>query len=227
MRAVLRGSHGGMTNAHTPADDLVYDLVSIQYHALKGGELVERFRRDAEGHDDVISFLDRVAQEDARRAEDCHRLLRMLTREHGIAGDSADSADEREPRMGQGSFPMAAGDDGLAAGSTSSQAQAGDVTGGGTTTGISAYADDEISGQATPDAGARRATGGEGEGSGGAEGASGDAADATGYLEAQGPGVQTDDVEGAAANAASGAATTDEPGSVDLRGTSHPAAPRT
>lgn len=79
-----------MTNAHTPADDLVYDLVSIQYHALKGAELVERFRRDADGHDDVISFLDRVATEDARRAEDCHRLLRMLTRDHGIAGDSSE-----------------------------------------------------------------------------------------------------------------------------------------
>lgn len=80
-----------MTHAHAPADDLVYDLVSIQYHALKGAELVERFRRDAEGHDDVISFLDRVATEDARRAEDCHRLLRMLTRDHGIAGDPSEA----------------------------------------------------------------------------------------------------------------------------------------
>lgn len=217
-----------MTNAHTPADDLVYDLVSVQYHALKGAELVDRFRRDAEGHDDVLAFLDRVASEDARRAQDCHRLLRVLTRDHGIAGDSAD-----EPGMGQGSFPMGSDDDGLAAGATSTEARAGGVTGGGGTTGLSDYAPGDGSGPTTAedappiaeddqdDAG-HRAVGGEGEGSGGAEGASGDSADATGYLEAEGPAAR----EGAAANAASGAATTDEPGSVDLRGTSDPAAPR-
>lgn len=122
-----------MTHAHTPADDLVYDLVSIQYHALKGAQLYEQFKGDAHGHDDVISFLDRVIAEDVRRAEECHALLRALTRDHGIAGD--------EPPMGQGSFPMGSGDDGLAAGATSAQAQAGDVTGGGTTTGISYAAD--------------------------------------------------------------------------------------
>jgi hypothetical protein len=215
-----------MSTDHSPADDLVYDLVSIQYHALKGAELIERFRRDAEGHDDVVSFLDRVADEDARRAQDCHRLLRMLTRDHGIAGGSVE---DHQPGMGQGSFPMGSDDDGLAAGATSTGARAGDVTGGGTTTGISASAADEVSAPApAPDGAGRRATGGEGEGSGGAEGASGDAADATGYLEAQAPAASTvDDVEGAAANATSGAATTDEPGSVDLRGTSDPAVPRT
>ncbi|MFN8148453.1 MAG: hypothetical protein U0R76_13445 [Candidatus Nanopelagicales bacterium] len=222
-----------MTNAHSPADDLVYDLVSIQYHALKGAELADRFRRDAEGHDDVIAFLERVVQEDARRAEECHRLLRMLTRDHGIGGPSS-----HEPGMGQGSFAMGSGDDGLAAGATSDEACAGDVTGGGGTTGLSDYAPGDGSGPTTAedappiaeddqDDRGRRSVGGEGEGSGGAEGASGDSADGTGYLEARGPGAQTDDVEGAAANAASGAATTDEPGSVDLRGTSDPAAPRT
>jgi len=28
-----------MAESHTPADDVIYDLVSIKYHALKGGQL--------------------------------------------------------------------------------------------------------------------------------------------------------------------------------------------
>jgi hypothetical protein len=73
-----------MGNAHTPADDLVYDLVSIQYHALKGAEVHEKFLKDAEGHADVQEFLRLVQQQDAERAVRCHELLRELTKDHGI-----------------------------------------------------------------------------------------------------------------------------------------------
>ncbi|HEX6887563.1 MAG TPA: hypothetical protein VF143_05595 [Candidatus Nanopelagicales bacterium] len=73
-----------MSNAHTPADDLVYDLVSIQYHALKGAEVHEKFLGDAEGHTDVQEFLREVQQQDAERAVRCHELLRELTKDHGI-----------------------------------------------------------------------------------------------------------------------------------------------
>ena len=125
-----------------------------------------------------------------------------------------------EPKLGQTDATMAGDDEGLAAGATSDEAQAGDVTGGGTTTGISQYAESgrpmaedspPIAEDAQDDAG-RVNTAGQGEGTGGAEGASGDSADATGYLEAQAPAAtRDDDVEGAAANAASGAAVTEEP----------------
>ena len=46
-----------MGHAHTPADDIFYDLVSIQYHALKGAQVYEQYLRDAEGHQDVQQFL--------------------------------------------------------------------------------------------------------------------------------------------------------------------------
>lgn len=73
-----------MASAHSPADDVVYDLVSIQYHALKGAEVYDRFIDDAHGHEDVVAFIRQVHDEDAQRAIRCHELLGQLTAGHGI-----------------------------------------------------------------------------------------------------------------------------------------------
>ena len=68
-----------MAERHEPTDDAVYDLVSIQYHALNGAQLYEKFLGDAEGHDDVQQFFRQCAGEDARRANQCHELIGKLT----------------------------------------------------------------------------------------------------------------------------------------------------
>jgi hypothetical protein len=73
-----------MGSAHTPADDLVYDLVSVQYHALQAAQTVDRYLQDAEGHAEVQEFFRQVAEQDAQRAVRCHELLRDLTKDHGI-----------------------------------------------------------------------------------------------------------------------------------------------
>jgi hypothetical protein len=75
-----------MGTAHTPADDIVYDLVSIQYHALKAAQTYDRYLQDAEGHDDVRAFLEQCATQDAERATRCHDLLKSLTAGGGISG---------------------------------------------------------------------------------------------------------------------------------------------
>ena len=72
-----------MGSAHTPADDLVYDLVSIQYHALQGAQTYAKYLQDADGHPEVQEFLREVIEQDGRRAERCHALLRDLTKDHG------------------------------------------------------------------------------------------------------------------------------------------------
>jgi hypothetical protein len=72
-----------MGHAHTPADDIFYDLVSIQYHALKGAQVYEQYLKDAEGHQNVQQFISQVQEEDKRRAEQAHELLKELTREAG------------------------------------------------------------------------------------------------------------------------------------------------
>jgi hypothetical protein len=73
-----------MGSDHTPADDIVYDLVSIQYHALKAGDTYGKYLQDAEDHDDVQAFIRQIKEEDAGRALRCHELLAQLTKDHGI-----------------------------------------------------------------------------------------------------------------------------------------------
>ncbi|MFP5369665.1 MAG: hypothetical protein ACLGI3_02805 [Actinomycetes bacterium] len=73
-----------MASEHTIADNIVYDLVSIQYHALKGAEVYDRYIEDAHEHDDVVEFIRQVKQEDDRRAQRAHELLRGLTSRGGI-----------------------------------------------------------------------------------------------------------------------------------------------
>ena len=71
-------------DSHTPADDVVYDLISIQYHALKGGQTYAKYEQDAEGHDDVQQFIREVREQDAQRAQRAHDLLRDLTKGSGL-----------------------------------------------------------------------------------------------------------------------------------------------
>jgi hypothetical protein len=73
-----------MGSDHTPADDIVYDLVSIQYHALKAAQTYAKYLEDAEGHEDVRDFIRQLQQEDSGRAIRCHELLTQLTKDRGI-----------------------------------------------------------------------------------------------------------------------------------------------
>jgi rubrerythrin len=61
----------------TGFSDVVYNLVSVQYHALKGGYVYGQYARDAEeeGHPDIAEFFRQVKAEDAARAEKCQRFL--------------------------------------------------------------------------------------------------------------------------------------------------------
>jgi hypothetical protein len=68
-----------MAESHTPADNIVYNLVSIQYHALKAGQAYAQYAADAEGHADVKEFIEQCREEDAERAVRAHDLLGRLT----------------------------------------------------------------------------------------------------------------------------------------------------
>lgn len=74
-----------MGSAHTPADDIVYNLVSIQYHALQAAQLYDQYISDAEGHEDVSQFIRECQEQDAQRAIRCHELLRELTKDQGLS----------------------------------------------------------------------------------------------------------------------------------------------
>jgi rubrerythrin len=70
-----------MATGETGFSDVMYDLVSVQYHALKAGHDYGQYVRDARnaGYDDVASFLEEVMAEDSRRAARCHELLGELS----------------------------------------------------------------------------------------------------------------------------------------------------
>lgn len=74
-----------MGSAHTPADDVVYNLVSIQYHALQAAQLYDQYISDAQDHEDVAQFIRECQEQDAQRAIRCHELLRALTKDHGLS----------------------------------------------------------------------------------------------------------------------------------------------
>ncbi|GAA4430505.1 hypothetical protein GCM10023169_33980 [Georgenia halophila] len=69
-----------MATGETGFDDVHYDLISVQYHALKGGHDYGQYVRDARnaGLDDVAAFFEQVMAEDSARAKQCHEFLRQL-----------------------------------------------------------------------------------------------------------------------------------------------------
>ena len=73
-----------MASEHTPADDIVYDLVSIQYHALKAAEAYGKYIEDAHEHENVVEFIRQCQTQDSERAVKCHELLGELTGASGI-----------------------------------------------------------------------------------------------------------------------------------------------
>jgi hypothetical protein len=75
-----------MPSGHSPADDVVYNLVSIQYHALQAASLYDKYIEDAHDHEDVASFIRQCQEQDAQRAIRCHELLKELTKDHGLSG---------------------------------------------------------------------------------------------------------------------------------------------
>lgn len=67
-----------MTNEHSPSDDIVYDMISIQYHSLKAVAAYEKFLADAHDHEDVADFIKQIQSEDSGRVTRCHELIKEL-----------------------------------------------------------------------------------------------------------------------------------------------------
>jgi len=88
-----------MGQSGSPASNLVYDLVSIQFHALKGAQVYSQYLQDAKGNDKVAKFIEQVRTEDARRAETCHELLAEITKAGGIGTDAYPSDTKQSAKV--------------------------------------------------------------------------------------------------------------------------------
>ena len=67
-----------MGSDHTPADDIVYDLVSIQYHALQAGYTYGKYLEDAEGHEDVQEFIRHIGTDNLHVISVCQPTVPVL-----------------------------------------------------------------------------------------------------------------------------------------------------
>lgn len=72
------------TQQSSPAQDLVYDLISVQYHALKAADVYDRYISDAGDNREIVKFFKQIQKQDASRAIRAHELLRELTKDTGI-----------------------------------------------------------------------------------------------------------------------------------------------
>jgi len=61
--------------ADTGAEDKTYNLTSVLYHALQGGENYRSYISDAEGDDDLVQFFKDVQEEEKNRAQRAKKLL--------------------------------------------------------------------------------------------------------------------------------------------------------
>lgn len=66
-----------MSQQETGTVDVVYNLVSILYHALEGAEVYSMYVEDAEqsGDSELAQFFREVQQEEKRRADRAKQLL--------------------------------------------------------------------------------------------------------------------------------------------------------
>ncbi|MFI6208124.1 acyl carrier protein [Streptomyces sp. NPDC051041] len=70
-----------MATGETGFSDVVYDLISVQYHALKAGHDYGQYVRDAENANkkEIAEFFRTVMEQDSERAARCHQFLAELS----------------------------------------------------------------------------------------------------------------------------------------------------
>ena len=80
MWATTRQGSGDIATGETGFDDVTFDLISVQYHALKAGHDYGQYVRDARnaGQEEIATFFEQVMAEDSARAHKCHELLAQL-----------------------------------------------------------------------------------------------------------------------------------------------------
>lgn len=72
-----------MSTEHNVTDDIVYNMISIQYHALKSADVYDKYLADCHDHDDVAAFVRQCKEEDMGRANRAHDLIKSLMQTPG------------------------------------------------------------------------------------------------------------------------------------------------
>jgi hypothetical protein len=73
-----------MGSEHEVTDDIVYDMISIQYHAMKAMDVYDKYMEDAHDHEDVKGFLQKCKEQDSQRIKDCHEIIKNLMQSEAV-----------------------------------------------------------------------------------------------------------------------------------------------
>jgi rubrerythrin len=76
-----------LATGETGFSDVIFDLISVQYHSLKAGHDYGQYVRDARnaGYDDIASFFEQVMNDDSARAAKCHEFIKQVSDKEDIA----------------------------------------------------------------------------------------------------------------------------------------------
>ena len=78
----------------TRTPDVVFNLISVAYHALQGIDTCEKYRKDVEGNEAMSSFFDSVIEQHRRIAERAKNLLHdQLMRGEENEGETEEPAE--------------------------------------------------------------------------------------------------------------------------------------
>ena len=75
-----------MATGETGFSDVIFDLISVQYHSLKAGHDYGQYVRDARnaGREDIAGFFEQVMAQDSERAHRCHAFIAELMQQGGL-----------------------------------------------------------------------------------------------------------------------------------------------
>ena len=71
-------NHDVDSEKQTGTTDITYNLISVLYHALQGGETYAMYARDAQqtGDHELAEFFQQLVEEERNRAERARNLLK-------------------------------------------------------------------------------------------------------------------------------------------------------
>jgi TolA-binding protein len=118
----------GSSGQNFPLDNLTYDLVTILYEKSKGLEAMDKYMRDAQGHQEIGQLIQRIRQQDEQIVQQLQQHLSQLLSNQGNLSSRAVGGGT----MGGGS--MGGGSMGGSMSGSSGGSMGGGTMGGGSMT---------------------------------------------------------------------------------------------
>ena len=77
------GQGGSGSGGRFPLDNLTYDLITILYEKSKGLEAYDKYQRDAQGNQEIVSLLQQIRQQDEQQIQQVQQHLSRLLSSQG------------------------------------------------------------------------------------------------------------------------------------------------